>query len=67
MSWILDGKKVRADYLGIAVVGTVTDSRVKYGGKVQYTLKLDEAIRLPWSTEKRTVVLVDCDELKEFV
>ena len=62
MSWILDGKKVRAEYLGIAVVGTVTDSRVKYGGKVQYQVKADP-FWVHSLQSYREVVLVDEDDV----
>jgi hypothetical protein len=67
MSWILDGQKIKANYLGTPVTGTVMSSRVKYGGKVQYTLELDEPVQLPWRTEPATTLLVDNDELMETV
>ena len=67
MSWILDGQKIKANYLGTPVTGTVISSRVKYGGKVQYTLELDEPVQLPWRTEPATTLLVDNDELMETV
>jgi len=38
MSWIKDGERIAANYLGYIVTGVVVDSRVKYGGKVQYTV-----------------------------
>lgn len=50
MSWVLDGQRIKAKYLGITVEGLVTYSRVKYGGEVQYTLQLDEELVLPWRT-----------------
>jgi hypothetical protein len=67
MSWILDGQKISACYLGTAVTGRVISSRVKYGGKVQYTLELDEPVQLPWRSEPATTLLVDNDELMETV
>jgi hypothetical protein len=67
MSWILDGQKIKANYLGTPVTGTVMSSRVKYGGKVQYTLELDEPVQLPWRTEPTSMLLVDNDELMETV
>jgi hypothetical protein len=67
MSWILDGQKIKANYLGTPVTGTVMSSRVKYGGKVQYTLELDEPVQLPWRSEPATTLLVDNDELMETV
>jgi hypothetical protein len=67
MSWILDGQKISACYLGIAVTGRVISSRVKYGGKVQYALELDEPVQLPWRAEPTSMLLVDNDELMETV
>lgn len=65
MSWVLDGQKIKANYCGVKVAGVVVDSRVKYGGKVQYTVELDEPVFLPWRSEPKSVVLVDHDELLE--
>jgi hypothetical protein len=63
MSWILDGQKVKANYLGETVTGVVVDSRVKYGGKVQYTVELDSPVQFRWRSEPTDRVLVDHDEL----
>jgi hypothetical protein len=63
MSWVLDGQKVKAKYLGETVTGVVTDSRVKYGGKVQYTVELDSPVQFRWRSEPTDRVLVDRDEL----
>jgi hypothetical protein len=65
MSWVLDGQKVKAKYLGETVTGVVTDSRVKYGGKVQYTVELDAPVQFRWRSEPTDRVLVDHDELLE--
>jgi hypothetical protein len=59
MDWILDGRKVEVNYCGATGSGTVVDSRVKYGGSVQYTVELDEGITLPWRSELVYRVLVD--------
>lgn len=59
MSWILDGERVTADYLGTQVTGCVESSRVKYGGRVQYTLVLDQPVQLRWRSEPTSRVLVD--------
>jgi hypothetical protein len=66
-SWILDGEKVSGSYYGSPYTGTITDSRVKYGGKVQYTVELDSAIQVMGSTEERWRILVDREELLEGV
>ena len=42
MGWNKDGSTVKARYLGeYECTGTVTESRVSYGGRVLYTLELD--------------------------
>jgi len=63
MSWVLDGQKIKANYLGETVTGVVTDSRVKYGGKIQYTVNLDKPVQFRWRSEPTDRVLVDHDEL----
>jgi hypothetical protein len=65
MSWILDGQKIKANYLGTPVSGTVISSRVKYGGSVQYSLVLDEPVQLPWRSEPTDMLLVDKNEVIE--
>ena len=67
MSWVLDGERVTANYFGYTVTGVITDSRVRYGGKVQYTMELDEPLTRRWSTEPIDRVLVDRDNLIEEV
>ena len=62
MSWIKDGQHVKGTYCGAAIAGTVLESRVKYGGRVQYTIKLDEPIQLRWRDEKTDIVLLDDTE-----
>jgi len=59
MGWNKDGNTIKAVYLDRPVTGVVINSRVKYGGQVQYQVKLDEPLYLPWSTEMRDTVLVD--------
>lgn len=63
MSWVLDGQKIKAKYLGETVTGMVVDSRVKYGGKVQYTVELDQPVLFRWRSEPTSRVLIDNDEL----
>lgn len=66
MSWILDGSRIKAKYLGDTIVeGTVVDSRVKYGGEVQYTVKLDKPVQFRWRSEPSDTVLIDRRELME--
>jgi hypothetical protein len=65
--WYLDGYKVIANYFGEAVTGIVESSRVRYGGKVQHTVILDEPIQLPWRSELTKRILVDDSELIEVI
>jgi len=41
----------------------VLESRVKYGGKVQYKVAAAESIYLPFSDTPRDIVLIDDDEI----
>ena len=62
MSWNREGQKVAGVYLNAYTVsGVVTLSRVKYGGQVQHTVKLDQPMEL--FGNQRDVVLLDEDEL----
>ena len=63
--WVKDGERVTAVYLGVIVTGVVESSRVKYGGKVQYAVVLDSPVTFKWSTEPRSKLLIDCNELVE--
>ncbi len=43
--WNKEGQRVAGVYLGAYTVsGVVTESRVRYGGSVQHTVKLDEPV-----------------------
>lgn len=43
--WNREGQHVAGVYLNAYTVsGEVTESRVKYGGKVQHTVKLDQPV-----------------------
>jgi hypothetical protein len=47
MSWVLEGKRVRAEYHGLfPVEGTVILSRVCYGGAVKHTVSLPEPVMI---------------------
>ena len=62
-NWILEGLTVSASYYGTEVQGVVTESRVKYGGKVQHTLRLTKGLVLNYNEEPRFVCLVDHEEI----
>jgi hypothetical protein len=62
MQWNLEGKRVNGIYLGLwPFRGIVTNSRVKYGGRVQHTIKVAEPFRA--YGELRETILVDAGEL----
>ena len=63
MGWIKDGETVTASYMGYTVTGTVESSRVKYGGKVQYTVNLDSPVQLRWRSEPTNRVLINEAEI----
>ena len=66
MSWDLTGKRVTGLYLQLFPVGgTVTASRVKYGGTVQHTVALNQPITVFGS--RKDVVLLDELELRSVV
>ena len=61
--WNLEGLTVRGEYFGLPVEGVVTLSRVKYGGTVQHTVDLFRPISLFSTSEHRTTVLLDANEI----
>ena len=63
MAWHKEGETIRARYFDQTVEGRVLDSRVKYGGQVQHSVELSQAITLPWRSEPVTRVLIDEDEI----
>ena len=47
MSWNKEGQQVAGVYLGAyTITGTVTESRVKFGGRVQHTVALDTPVEV---------------------
>lgn len=66
MYWVLEGKRVNGLYMGLfPYSGTVTASRVKYGGEVQHMVDLDEAIDVYQDT--RMHILVGIDEINRIL
>lgn len=62
MKWDLTGDRVNGLYMGLfPYSGLVTESRVKYGGDVQYTVKVDEPFKVYGTV--RDVVLVSVTEI----
>ena len=63
MGWIKDGEQVAGKYFDQSFEGVVSESRVKYGGRVQYTVELHNPITLKWRDEPVNRVLVDAEDL----
>jgi hypothetical protein len=64
MNWNLEGKRVNGLYMGLfPYSGLVTESRVKYGGRVQHTIQVDEPFEVYGAM--RETILVDVDALPE--
>jgi hypothetical protein len=60
--WNKEGQRVSGRYLGTyTVTGVVLESRVKYGGSVQHTVKLDRPIVVHGRSAE--VLLLDNSEL----
>lgn len=60
--WNREGQRVAGVYLqAYTVSGLVTESRVKYGGRVQHTVKLDEPVTV--FGRRADVLLLDEEDL----
>ena len=57
MNWDLTGKRINGVYLGLwPFTGTVEESRVKYGGQVQHTVRVDEPFKVYGVVRDRILV-----------
>jgi hypothetical protein len=57
MNLNIEGQRINGLYLGfLPYSGLVVDSRVKYGGDIQYTVLIDEPIKV--YGEVRDIILV---------
>jgi hypothetical protein len=66
MNWNLEGKRINGLYMGLfPYSGLVTESRVKYGGSVQHTVKVDEPFKVYGAV--RSTVLVGTDEVNRIL
>lgn len=62
MSWNKEGQRVIGRYLNAYTVsGMVTESRVRYGGTVQHTVKLDKPMTVFGRSAE--VLLLDNEDL----
>ena len=53
-SWVRDGQCIRGLYLSTyPVTGTVLESRVRYGGRIQHTIVLSKELKLPFGSDVR--------------
>lgn len=65
-NWNLEGKRVNGLYLGLfPYSGLVLESRVKYGGDVQHTIKLDEPFKVYGAV--RDTILVNPTEVNRIL
>lgn len=65
MNWNKEGQQVNGLYMGLfPYSGVVTESRVKYGGEVQHTVKVDEPFKVYGAV--RDVVLVSDTDVNRF-
>ena len=61
MTWNKEGQHVAGVYLkAYTVSGTVTESRVRYGGTVQHTVKLDQPVEV-FGRSAEVLLLDDTD------
>ena len=63
MGWIKDCEQVAGKYFDQTFEGVVSESRVKYGGRVQYTVELNTPITLKWRNDPVDRVLVGAEDL----
>lgn len=57
MNWNLEGKRINGLYMGLwPYTGTVESSRVKYGGRVQHTVVVDEPFKAYGEVRERILV-----------
>lgn len=62
--WDLTGKRVKAQVAGETRTGTVESSRIKYGGRIQHTVILDEPVVYRWRSQDQRVVLVAHEQVQ---
>jgi hypothetical protein len=66
MTWNLESKRVTGMYLGMfPYTGSVTESRVKYGGQVQHTVLVDQPIEVFGAI--RNIVTVSSTEISKII
>lgn len=68
MSWDLTGKRINGIYMGLfPYSGLVEDSRVKYGGKVQHTVVVDEPFKVYGQVRDRILVESGTGEINRII
>lgn len=66
MKWDLTGERINGLYMGLfPYTGTVESSRVKYGGVVQHTVKVDEPFKV--YGDVRELILVSGNEVNRIL
>jgi hypothetical protein len=63
--WNLEGKHIKAMlYIpGEEVSGIVQESRVKYGGRISHTIKLDNPVFFKWRSGPVHTINIDSEEI----
>jgi hypothetical protein len=68
MNWDLAGKRINGIYMGLfPYSGLVEGSRVKYGGKVQHTVVVDEPFKVYGQVRDRILVESGTGEINRII
>lgn len=68
MNWDLTGKRINGIYMGLfPYSGLVEESRVKYGGKVQHTVVVDEPFKVYGEVRDRILVESGTGEINRII
>lgn len=63
MKWIMNGCRITGYYYNVPYSGIVEDTRVAYGGDIQYRVKLDDLITV--FGDMRSIILINKQADKE--
>lgn len=68
MKWDLTGERINGLYMGLfPFTGLVESSRVKYGGAVQHTVKVDEPFKVYGEIRERILVSSGTGEINRIL
>ena len=60
-----EGKTVVGNYHGTTVTGKIESYRLAYGGRIRYTVCLDNPIQLPWRSELTDTVILNASDIQK--